>query len=275
MNDIHWIELCCGSAAMTWHLLGDKVVAPVSYTGSKAGYAAEIAATIGIGRPSSVTLNDPGTWGKIWPPVIATPTRVSDHLLTLATDSRDPKALFLDLSSMIDSEADPSIEAALRLCKVAGTFGGKEIGGFKGKHKLRPNVDGFIPNRRTIAERTLGFSKIDPTVQWKFFNQNAQTIEPPLCTKGTYVYLDPPYVGSESVYANSFSREDVLTTAIKWADAGANVIISEAVPLCTAKELVDHGGWESIELISRVGQARKNSKSTKEFITFRLQSKAK
>lgn len=269
MSTIHWIELCCGSAALTWQLMGGVSQPPVSYVGSKSGYASEIIDVLKLPKPRIVTLNDPGTWGRIWPSVIKNPSGVADAVESLAKDPRDPKDLFIQLPTIIDCTEDRETEAALRLCRLAGTFGGKEVGGFKGKHKHRLSVDGYIPNRKTIAERVRQYNKLPDGITWFFFNETAQTITP--SNSGTFVYIDPPYLGSESVYQNRFPRAEVLETAVRWSKSGANVIISEAEPLDHSDILMNDGDWKSVELHGRVGQTRKNSKSTKEFITFKLQ----
>lgn len=276
MSGFHWVELCCGSAALTWHLIDDTLVSPVSYAGSKYGYAKAIVEALGLENKQllSVTLNDPGTWGKIWSSVIKTPILVSEACTDIANMTLAPKDLFLALPSMIQEAKLEHEEAALRLVKLSGTFGGKEVGGFRSTHKLRPNVDGYSPNRKTIATRVSAFASIDNNIQWNFYNTPASRVPIPTpVAPDTFVYIDPPYLGSESVYANRFGRDDVLATAIKWSHSGANVVISEACPLFEHPMLAEDGGWISIDITTkRVGQYRKNSKTASEWITLKLRS---
>ena len=56
-------EPFAGSAAVTYHLLGSKP--PISYQGSKAGYAAVIAAILGLRRPSGIVLGEVGPWAAV------------------------------------------------------------------------------------------------------------------------------------------------------------------------------------------------------------------
>ena len=63
-----WVDLCCGSAAVSIRLLGDAAP-PVSIRGGKASYALAVLGVLGI-RPGegagAMTLVDAGVWGDIW-----------------------------------------------------------------------------------------------------------------------------------------------------------------------------------------------------------------
>ena len=80
--------------------------------------------------------------------------------------------------------------------------------------------------------------------------------------EGCVAYIDPPYVGT-TPYANDLPRADVLALARAWSDAGALVMISEAVPVEGLGS-----GWESLEITGhRRGQARTWAREKHEFLT--------
>jgi len=88
--------------------------------------------------------------------------------------------------------------------------------------------------------------------------------------EGSIMYMDPPYYQTTG-YADDIPRPEgrpfgwVEDTAIAWADAGAVVCISEAVPI---PGLADRPGWFVHEVTNeRKGQKRTFSKQKREFLT--------
>lgn len=80
--------------------------------------------------------------------------------------------------------------------------------------------------------------------------------------EGCVAYLDPPYENT-TPYAHKLPRAEVLTLARAWSDAGALVMISEAVPVEGLGS-----GWESLEITGhRRGQARTWAREKHEFLT--------
>ena len=65
-----FVELCCGSAAVTLKLLGGRyAVPPISYMGSKRGYAHAILWAMGLRQGQGadrVLLCDASAWGHVW-----------------------------------------------------------------------------------------------------------------------------------------------------------------------------------------------------------------
>lgn len=89
---------------------------------------------------------------------------------------------------------------------------------------------------------------------------DALQVDPQQLPPGCVVYMDPPYQGTTG-YANDLPRAQVLALAMKWAQAGAAVYISEAAPL-------DLPGWHHIDIAGeRKGQKRTFSKQQREVIT--------
>ena len=92
---------------------------------------------------------------------------------------------------------------------------------------------------------------------------DASEVEPARLPAGSWVYIDPPYVGTTG-YAHDLPRAEVVRLARLWRDAGAHVAISEAEPIA---ELVADG-WHAHELTAeRVGQKRTFSKQQREWLT--------
>lgn len=80
--------------------------------------------------------------------------------------------------------------------------------------------------------------------------------------EGCICYIDPPYENT-TPYAHDLPRADVLTLARAWSDAGALVMISEAVPVEGLGS-----GWEAISIgHARRGQKRTWSKQQGEWLT--------
>ena len=76
-----FVELCCGSAAVTLKLLGGRyAVPPISYMGSKRGYAIAILGAMGLRSgigADAVLLCDAGPWAHVWS-VLADPARCGE-----------------------------------------------------------------------------------------------------------------------------------------------------------------------------------------------------
>jgi hypothetical protein len=93
---------------------------------------------------------------------------------------------------------------------------------------------------------------------------DARTISPgPCLPAGTWVFIDPPYVGTTG-YGHDLPRAEVVALARRWAEAGAGVMVTEAEAI---PELVAEG-WHAVEYDhGRVGQARTFSKQKTEVAT--------
>lgn len=103
------------------------------------------------------------------------------------------------------------------------------------------------PSRRRMmmllpATRIDGLRRL-PAVGWSVYHGDASDIVLPGDCADTYVYIDPPYANCTG-YGWDLPREQVFALAHRWADAGAVVAVSEAVPL--AEDLGP--GWHAIDL---------------------------
>lgn len=107
----------------------------------------------------------------------------------------------------------------------------------------------------TPADRLSTLPTIPATI-----HPDALQVDPQQLPPGCVVYIDPPYQGTTG-YADDLPRAQVLALAMKWAQAGAAVYISEAVPL-------NLPGWHHIDIAGeRKGQKRTFSKQQREVIT--------
>ena len=257
MNELPFVELCAGSAAIMLQLNGQTP--PVSYAGNKRGYANTIIETFGItnNKKRKYVLVEPGYWGTTWEVLNDSEKKhkVAERIETLSLE--EPKIIWSNAKKDMKAGDSDIIRCAAHLLTVAGTHGGFEKGGFKGKHKRRPNVDGFIPNRNSIAER---IKKLQLPEELVVYHQNAQDTVP----FKSYCYIDPPYMNTIG-YEYTLTRNDVVDLGKKWAKIGAFVMISEGEPIT---ELVKCG-WSVKDITKeREGQFRKNSVSKNEWITF-------
>ena len=207
------IELCAGTSAVSFSALGAPRF-PASRIGSKLGYVDPILEALGLARGAA------------------------EHAVLVESDCRlasvldalfsDPENLAIEVESFSLGEARAVWEKAKagdtpahHLIWFAGARGG--IGGFKGKHKLRPSVDGFIPSRESLVKRCRSFSSIvglATVINADVSGIDATSFSP------TSVYIDPPYVGRQG-YTEKLS-EPVERLALRWAAAGHRVVVSEA-----------------------------------------------
>jgi hypothetical protein len=260
-----FVQLCAGSAAISLGLYGQRPV--VAYAGGKQGYKDAIMQTFGYGaseRPR-IQLVEPGEWGATWKMLLT--DRIAVANIIQSKVEMPAKPCWQWARTTIDSPVstiDAATRAAAHLLVICGTFGGFERGGFKGVHKNRPNADGFIPCRTTLHQRVRNLQLPPPEVSgggtWTVRHTDAASITPFPCA----CYIDPPYHNTTG-YKHSLPRCEVVQLAIRWADAGARVVVSEGE---TIGELVAMG-WHAKEITtSRRGQTRKNSRSKREWLTF-------
>tara|TARA_R110000824_G_scaffold107837_1_gene254390 strand:+ start:2147 stop:2854 length:708 start_codon:yes stop_codon:yes gene_type:complete len=220
--------------------------------GAKDGYVEAIKEAWGLPYSfDSYHLNDPGPWGVVWKGLVTDYARVADYIESRLGD--DPKLLWRECY-----ESDWGIggfEAAAKvILRLASTHGGCEIGGFKGRHKLRPNVDGFIPSRASLAHRVRSFSCHERTTISRL---DISDLNP---SPGDFVYIDPPYNSTTKYEVQSLDRPRVIDYALRLAESGCNVCVSESSDM-------DLQGWRRVDITNRrVGQYRKNSKSACELL---------
>ncbi|HKB53910.1 MAG TPA: hypothetical protein VKD22_07915 [Ramlibacter sp.] len=247
-----FVELCVGSAAVSLFMV-DRQSPLVGFAGGNAGYAEQIAGMFGERPPSKFVWVDAGPWGRTWLALRDDRAAVVRALQSAAAMSaREARSWAV---AERDSAAGADAAAA-HLLVIASTYGGFERGGFKGPHRRRPNVDGFIPSRLSLLARVRALRlPADLTIM------HADAAMAPPCPAA--VYIDPPYLGTTK-YLSALPREAVVQVARAWAQNGARVVVSEGSPVA---ELVE-SGWTAQELGTRKGQGRTNARSAREFVTF-------
>lgn len=251
---IVFVELYAGLASVSLHLFGYKP--PVSRIGSKAGYAAAIVKEMGLEgvRPDRVVLVEQNL--------------AVVNVLRALTSPQGRKFLVESLRSAVPTRdlwerwrksrfRDPYEDAARWLLVTAGSRGG--VGGFKGSHKLRPNVDGFIPSIPSLIRRIEAMQIEEGVFEVRDSFAGWQT---PF--KGSYVYLDPPYAGATGYGEHDATAAEfappVSSIAEEWAKVARVVAVSER-----AKGLLP---WRVVDLTRRrKGQARISlTRSTRELL---------
>jgi 16S rRNA G966 N2-methylase RsmD len=215
----HLIELCAGTASVSFAALGCSRF-PVSRIGSKQGWTAPILDAVGV-HIDVVTLVEADARLAA---LLAAMTSTSERF----TMARAIEASLADDSRAVWERARSGPLPVDTLLWMAGARGG--IGGYKGAHKLRPSVDGFIPSRASLARRLRTFVMAGSVT---VLCADASTLDP-WSFAPTVVYLDPPYAGRQGYRAALAEPAEAL--AGRWRDAGHRVVVSEARPLAGADE---------------------------------------
>lgn len=270
------VEPCCGSAALTMHLLGRRRQV-VPYQGSKwrarrtlAGLAAELGFA---GRPGRVHLVDAGPWGAT--AALLTGGRVQAEVLAAvrALAEEDPGALFARLQGAPVPWA-PVPFAAEHLVLQRLAFSGKAVGVVDGRWSSpglnRTSAYGTPATARFGAVRPQLLALCDVLAEEVAPVKACGVRGDAACALGmevvdgpVLVYLDPPYVGTTAYPGATLDRAGVERHAAAWAARGAAVIVSEACAL-------DLGpGWRSRQLMAGRGGASPFRGTAAEWVTFR------
>lgn len=268
------VEPCCGSGALTLHLLGARR-ALVPYQGTKWPLRRELsaaAARLGFfGQPSRVVLGDVGPWAEAIAAVLTQRAAVLEALRPIVAEGEhDPHGLYHRLSrAPMPSTSAERAATALWLQRM--NYASKAIGIVDGRwivHGLnttsafgRPGTDRFgevLPQGAALLATVEAAPELSYVSSWT--GELEIRVEGP-----TLVYLDPPYVGTTAYPSGHLDRAGALALARRWAMAGAAVVVSEA-------EALDLGdGWEAMRLrggarSGRRQQFRRGS-SAEEWIT--------
>ena len=149
-------ELCAGLASLSLSYFGLKP--PVSRIGNKTGYVEEIKKALGLHEPPDriVLVDSDKDLVHTLNALVFEGHLAADEIAYYLR--RDPKEAWLLAKARISIAEGSPARAAAWLVRTAGSRGG--IGGFKGAHKLRPNVDGFIPSLPSLIERVRAMSTV-------------------------------------------------------------------------------------------------------------------
>ncbi len=235
-----FIEGCCGTAAITFHLCGIKK--PVlSYQGSKWKFRKILAAILEdhgyFGPPDQIELYDPGPWSRVIPILIKETAEIISILKRYR--SVDPEIIFKLLHDQPVSQMDAQFAAEFLFLQRL-SFSGKAVGCKDGIWKSPgfnkacayglPGTDRFgevKPMLPSLIKTLEGFdfSKMPPMIAGSFLPKPLQPVE------RTVVYLDPPYQSSTKYPDGDLSRKELINLAQAWSNSGALVLISEAEPI--------------------------------------------
>jgi hypothetical protein len=261
-----FVELCAGTAALSVRLQGGKYARPpVSRMGSKVGYADCILRIMGL-RPGQGAAQY--LWCEPDAGVRLLLEAYRDHELALAAADiirgwadEEPRALWERLKAEGPVKHIGPREVA-RWCTLQRWMYANAPIGHDGIKWINSRSEGgftFGANNFGTTETTAnGFENLP--VHPATIHPDALQVDPQQLPPGCVVYIDPPYEGTTG-YADDLPRAQVLALAMQWAQAGAAVYISEAVPL-------DLPGWHHIDIAGeRKGQKRTFSKQQREVIT--------
>lgn len=254
MNNIKWrlVEPCCGSAALTMHILGSKSNL-LPYQGSKWKFRKEIEKEIrkkGFqGKPSEIILNDVSMWPEVLESIFS-PVLVGFILKKLMNlNNQDPLQIYNSLHNNTVS-ASKSTRVAEFLFLQRLSFSGKAVGVSDGKWKS----PGFNKTSAYGLAATNKFGKVNPMVPGlikRIQNLPRTSCINIICSRldakalsikdniKTVVFLDPPYRSSTKYPDGDLNRKAVVKIAQEYFKKGFLVIISESEPI---REL---SGWES------------------------------
>ena len=255
MGKFHLVELCCGSAALTMHLLfARRQVVP--YQGSKWRLRRELAAVLverGFTELGASTLNDIGPWGGAWWALRNHPGGVARELRKL--NNEDPRDVF-DLlhGGLVPVMSVDLCFAAEFLFLQRLSHSGKAVG-TKGGCWCSPGFNETSAYGVAASER---FGEIKPMIPslisvvesmqeltWpQSVNYQMHVEDVPIFPFGLplVIYIDPNYVNSTGYPNGSMSRKQVVSVSRRLAArCDTTVMVSEAEPI---PELVE-AGWEA------------------------------
>ena len=254
-----FIELCAGTAALSLRLARARAKPPVSRMGAKTGYADAILSRMGL-QPGQ------GAERYIW----AEPDAGVRLLLECYRNAElahaaaevvrqwadeQPRALWGRLRAEGPVKAVEAREVARWVVREAWTMcDAKPVYSGPG----RPGNETKAVQADRLTHRLDDLPELPG-----FVVAGAAEVKPARLPAGSWVYIDPPYVGTTG-YAHDLPRAEVVRLARAWHAAGVHVAVSEAVPLA---ELVADG-WHAHELThERVGARRTFSRQQREWLT--------
>lgn len=300
MSKVTFIEPFCGSAAVSYGLLGARRLAP--YMGSKLRYVKQLLELMQLAPEAleAVILLDSGEWGRTLntfherdlADAVAAMIDQWGSARKAAMDAGEDVRYWTDDRELYDQLvgaaylplATPTARAAAHLFLQVRAFNGKSVSVRRGAW----HSHGFDPEYRDSkpgAKSNRGWA----TPRWKLAERIRKNIEPlsqveilvrqwdhsvsrcPLLWEEAVgeprvVYMDPPYAGT-TAYPHAFGREKVLAMARdQYALGNTSVYVSEAEPLA---DLVAEG-WEAVALVAP-GQGKRawQVSKVKEWVTFR------
>jgi len=275
----HLVELCCGSAALTMHLMGSKRQV-VPYHGSKWKVRRELESFLsssGFTDLQTIMLNDIGPWGRTWRALVSSQMR-SDVSGRLSAMHRDYDAR--ELYDRLQGQRVPSdvVQYAaehlfLQRISVSGKAVGTSDGRWKSPGFNKTSAYGCPPTDRFGAIKPMIPSLIGvldsmDDLDWpnEISVHQAQAYEVdvlPRRIESSVIYIDPPYQSTTCYPNGNIDRSSLIALAKWWFEAGAAVIVSESEPL---QPLVDEG-WRAVCLRGTSSDNKPFQSKSAEWIT--------
>lgn len=236
-------EPCCGSAALTLHMLGAKRPL-MPYQGSKWSLReplAQIMAEHGFtGAPANVRPNDAGPWGMVMPLLMYPWARQLVIQMLADMADMDPLERF-NCYQGATVPVDQIRFAAEFLWLQRLAFSGKAVGIAHGRW-VSP---GFNRTSAYGVPATPRFGAVKPMIPSLVATLRSYDFSPraEISALPRVVYLDPPYQGTTPYPNGHMSREDVVFQAQRFkATPGVElVMVSEATPVGALVEQ----GWRT------------------------------
>jgi hypothetical protein len=209
MDRCRLVEAYAGLAGLSLHVLFN-CAPPASRIGAKSKYAAEIARRLipeGVQVDRVLLIDADPAIVNFWRHIPQLP-----EALAARTTNELPAEVVWRQARAERLRPGPA-GAAAWLLWTAGARGG--VGGFKGKHKHRPSVDGFIPARKTLLQRVERLATC-----WNAVDVALCRAEDFRFGPDDIVYLDPPYPGTQGYFAGTTLAQIQQTWAnARWARA--------------------------------------------------------
>lgn len=218
-----WVEPFAGMLAVALRLRGgERCEPPIAYMGGKRTFAGPILHGLGIRSGSGcrdLWVADSGPPGAFWQAMADNPDAVTLPLRDLAT-SREPATV--DEARALYAEMADRPEPWAWLVAAGWAFrAGQANTGFKVTPKGGPAL---VSARLTsVATRC---AKAAAAVRGARVWHDARDI-PVEVVGRTVVLLDPPYAGTTGYVGGDFPRDEVHALALRWYEAGAEVIVTE------------------------------------------------
>lgn len=269
------VEPCCGSAALTLHLLGARR-AILPYQGSKWRFRKELAALVErlgfAGPPGRVVLTDPGPWGRVIGVLLRREPRRALIGALEVLGRRDPGEVFAELQGGQVPQAEVRFAAEFLFLQRL-SFSGKAVGTRDGRW-LSPGFNKTSAYGIPATDRFGAVKPMIPSLIRALRGYDRALIEvdvdarcegaaaPGEIDARTLVYLDPPYVESTRYPDGQMTRRQVEALAQAWAARGAAVVISEQHALALP-------GWKRLRLSSGRDDTSPFRGKQQEWVTYR------
>ena len=252
-------ELCAGTAALSLRLEGGRYARPpVSRMGAKTGYGEVILHIMGLAAGDGA---EHYLWCEPDDGCRLLLEAYRDRQLALKAAAiirgwadEDPRALWERLRAEGPAQGVTAREAA-KWCIIEGwTSQGRYMGPDRPSSCHGQGWTASI-TRSGIWTRLSGLPTLPATI-----TADARQAAPPSPPGRVVAYIDPPYQDTTG-YGHDLTRAEVVALAMRWADVGADVYISEAEP-------IDLPGWHHVDITGhRRGQKRTFSKQQREWVT--------